>query len=752
MKYKQVFTALILLLLVRSSLLKAQSNSVKQSNNKQLAVKDWLLSNQSFHAKVLPSADSKEIVLENGLVKRVFRNQGTIACISYQNLINGQEIIRAISPEAIVMVNGQSLPIGGWLGQKEKAYLKREWFTKMQADTSAFRYDSFSVSPIPVYLKWKPKSWASNKQQPTGKLLRFHYTAKQSAVQGLQVQVNYALYDGIPLMVKWVEMVNRSSSSIALNRVTSEVIAAVEEESAVVGATEEASLHEQTLTEAQKKLIPAKGMKVPESIYIETNYAFNNAMRYPLSDQTTHWKVDTNYTSQVNYNFRTPCLLEVYPDKAYQVVLAPSQNFSSVRTHELLMDSYERERRGLAIRKMYQTIAPWTSSNPIFMHLVSKNDAEVRNAIDQCVATGYEALILSFGSHINMEDSSASNIARWKANADYAHSKGILIGGYSLFSSRRISDEDDVVSAVTGKPGGAFFGNAPCFGSKWGLGYRDKIKHFFSQTGFDIWENDGPYPGDLCASTKHPGHKGWEDSQWEQMKIQKELYGWLNERGVYINAPDWYFLDGTHKIAIGYREVNFSLPRENQIILNRQNIYDGTWNMSPSMGWGFVPLTKYQGGGPEAILEPLQEHLLDYQQLMVQYYGAGVQACYRGPRLYDTDSTRKMVASVIDWYKQYRSILNSDIIHLRRPDGRDWDGILHVNPKLPQKGFMLLYNPLNEPITRSIQVPLYYTGLSSQANLSEQGKAKQRLSLNRAYEMPLTFTIPANSYTWYLIE
>lgn len=750
--YKQVFTALILMLLATSSLLEAQTDKVKQSNIKQSTVKDWLLSNQNYQAKVYPSADAKEIVLENGLVKRIFRNQGTIACISYQNLINGQEIIRAISPEATIVVNGQSLPIGGWIGQKEKAYLKQEWFSTMQADTSAFRYDSFSVSPIPVYLKWKPKSWASNKQQPTGKLLRFHYTAKQSTVPGLTVQINYALYDGIPLIVKWIEMVNRSSNSIALNKVTSEVIAAVEEESAVVGATEEATIQEQALTEAQKKQLPAKGMKVPESIYIETNYAFNNAMRYPLSDQTTHWKVDTSYTSQVNYNFRTPCLLEVYPDKAYQVVLTPGQTYSSVRTHELLMDSYDRERRGLAIRKMYQTIAPWTSSNPIFMHLVSKNDAEVRNAIDQCVATGYEALILSFGSHINMEDSSASNITRWKANAAYAHSKGILIGGYSLFSSRRISDEDDVISAVTGKPGGAFFGNAPCFGSKWGLGYRDKIKLFFSQTGFDIWENDGPYPGDLCASTKHPGHKGWEDSQWEQMKIQKELYSWLNEQGVYINAPDWYFLDGTHKIAIGYREVNFSLPRENQIILNRQNIYDGTWNMSPSMGWGFVPLTKYQGGGPEAILEPLQDHLLDYKQLMIQYYGAGVQACYRGPRLYDTDSTRKMVASVIDWYKRYRSILNSDIIHLRRPDGRDWDGILHVNPKLPQKGFMLLYNPLNEPITRTIQVPLYYTGLSNLVNISEQSKTKQRLSLNRGYEMPLTFTIPANSYTWYVIE
>ena len=47
------------------------------------------------------------------------------------------------------------------------------------------------------------------------------------------------------------------------------------------------------------------------------------------------------------------------------------------------------------------------------------------------------------------------------------------------------------------------------------------------------------------------------------------------------------------------------------------------------MGWGFVPLTRYQGGGPEAILEPLHEHLEDYKQLMIQYYGAGVQACYR---------------------------------------------------------------------------------------------------------------------------
>ena len=57
----------------------------------------------------------------------------------------------------------------------------------------------------------------------------------------------------------------------------------------------------------------------------------------------------------------------------------------------------------------------------------------------------------------------------------------------------------------------------------------------------------------------------------------KKLYRWCNEHNVYVNAPDWYFLDGTNKIAFGYREVNFSLPRDQQLILNRQNIFDGTW-------------------------------------------------------------------------------------------------------------------------------------------------------------------------------
>ena len=267
-----------------------------------------------------------------------------------------------------------------------------------------------------------------------------------------------------------------------------------------------------------------------------------------------------------------------------------------------------------------------------------------------------------------------------------------------------------------------------------------------------IWENDGPYPGDRCASTTHPGHRDAGDSQWQQVEIQKELYHWLNQRGIYINSPDWYFLDGANKIGLGYREVNFSLPRTHQMILNRQNIFDGTWDKTPSMGWGFVPLTKYQGGGPEAILEPLSEHLKDYQQLMMQYYGAAVQACYRGPRLYDTDQTKQVVIDVVNWYKKYRDILNADMIHLRRADGRDWDGWVHVNPALKQKGLMMLFNPTDAMMKRTITIPLYYTGLSKVARIREKEGVAKPYILDRNYTVNIEVTLQPKAYSWFVVE
>jgi hypothetical protein len=695
-------------------------------------VKDWLIHTPAQKAGVYSSQDGKDIILYNGLVKRTFRMSPNLTCFDFKNLSNGQQLLRAVRPEAVVTINGVAYAVGGLIGQKEKAYLMPSWIDGFKSGESDFQYAGVEVTDLTPFINWKRRTWAYNTAQPKGKLIKFRFISSLLHLKGVEVEVNYELYNGLPLIVKWVSVKNNSTNSITINRIINETLGLVEEESAVVGSPDQ--------------------MKKQHGLYVETNYAFNNAMRYDISDQTTHWKIDSTYTSQVNYNYQTPCVLEVYPEKVLAVDLQPGEVMKSPRTHELLMDSYDRERRGLMIQQMYATVAPWTTSNPIFMHLVSRDDDQVRTAVDQCVATGYEALILSFGSHCNMEDTAVLNVAKWKALADYAHSKGILIGSYSLFSSRRINDETDVIDPKTGKPGGAFFGNAPCMGSAWGLNYLARLKYFMTATGFDLFENDGPYPGDVCASTVHPGHKGLEDSQWRQMELQKGLYRWCNENGIYVNAPDWYFLDGTHKIAVGYREVNFSLSREQQMILNRQNIHDGTKEKLPSMGWGFVPLTRYQGGGPEAVLEPLKDHLKEYEQLMVQYYGAGVQACYRGPRLYDTDSTRKLVTNTVAWYKKYRDILNAPMVHLRRADGRDWDGWMHVSPTLKDRAFVLLFNPTSEVLKRIIRLPLYYTGLKDAALVRLKDKQELMVRPGHDRSIELTVNIPPGGYTWYVIR
>ena len=76
---------------------------------------------------------------------------------------------------------------------------------------------------------------------------------------------------------------------------------------------------------------------------------------------------------------------------------------------------------------------------------------------------------------------------------------------------------------------------------------------------------------------------------------------------------------------------------------------------------------------------------------VLQYLTAGVAACYRGYRLYEGEETRRRVRAWVNFYKRYRDILNSDLVHLRRPDMQGLDGFVHVNPLIPIKGPQLEY-------------------------------------------------------------
>ena len=89
---------------------------------------------------------------------------------------------------------------------------------------------------------------------------------------------------------------------------------------------------------------------------------------------------------------------------------------------------------------------------------------------------------------------------------------------------------------------------------------------------------------------------------------------------------------------------------------------------------------------------------------------------------------------------------------MRRADGRDWDGIMHVNPQLKTKALIVLYNPLKEKIERTIKIPLYYTGLDKIALISQNGEAAHKYLLNRDYTVEIKVAIEAEGLTWFTIE
>ncbi|MCY3023830.1 MAG: hypothetical protein NTW87_33040 [Planctomycetota bacterium] len=538
-----------------------------------------------------------------------------------------------------------------------------------------------------------------------------------------EIDVHYAIYDGIPLIEKWLTIRNTTGKSVRVNRTVVESLRIVESESAV---------EPNTIWEAP-------------SLYVESDYTYCAMNGKGANQFTVRWLTDRSYHTQVNYNLETPCLLEVAPQFGPEVDLPAGAELTSIRAFELFRDGTDRERRGLAQRRMYRTIAPWTQENPVMVHLISDKPDAIRRIVDQAGEVGVEMIILSFGSGINLENADPKYQAMFKEVADYARSKGIVIGAYSLLASRGAATAAD----NCGGPGARVrFGVMPCLGSKWGQWYLAQLQSFFTNTGFGILEHDGSYPADTCARTNHPGHRDLGDSQWAQWTAITTFYKWCRANGIYLNVPDWYFLNGSNKSGMGYRETNWSLPRNEQEIIERQNVFDGTWEKTSSMGWMFVPLTQYHGGGAAATIEPLCEHLDHYEARLSNLFAAGVQACYRGPRIYDTEQTKALVKKWISFYKQHREALDADMVHLRRPDGRDWDGFVHVNTQGKERALAVFYDPLPEAIEREIRIPLHYAGLTDKARVSVEGAVPETVTLDRAEAVTLKVKIPARGWTW----
>ena len=126
----------------------------------------------------------------------------------------------------------------------------------------------------------------------------------------------------------------------------------------------------------------------------------------------------------------------------------------------------------------------------------------------QCAATGFEAIILSFGSGFDPASTNKTYIAQVADDVAYVHSKGLIIGGYTLMQNPpglRGRLEDYCASPDGGS---GYNTHIADFTTAFHARYRAAIIDFLAQTRMDMLETDG-----VCMTTPRPCACPWTCSR-----------------------------------------------------------------------------------------------------------------------------------------------------------------------------------------------------------------------------------------------
>lgn len=513
---------------------------------------------------------------------------------------------------------------------------------------------------------------AAGTYPPPGKAVELQY---HSRALSLHVAVRYEIYDGMPVLMKQARVRNCGKTAVTVDNIGADV-----------------------LRIAQNR----------DTLFVDSDYdSTTDFLGLELSKYAKHY---------ARYRYDT---LEVAPAYRMNVKLEGGEEAGSITAYELLFGADYYEQRLIEVKEMYRRIAPWCTDNVLFFHLISNSSRAIRKAVDQCAEVGLEMVIQSFGSGVNMESRREGYLKRIKKAYDYGHQKGLRMGAYTLayVKNYRPVRGDEALNHD-----GSHI--CRCLATDWSQQYMKDVIHFIDQTGADAVEIDGPYGMLLCSGGKTHRHEDFTDCQYKQWKASVvDWYKELKARGVYINAPDWHFLNGTNRSGVGYEEIAFSERRAEQLITSRIYYYKGTFSKNPSQGWGFLPLNVYHGGGKEAMFFPTEQNTFAFDWALAQITASGVWPTIRGKKVYDSETGKKILAKWVSVFKKYRTVLNGITVHFLPPridTGNPErttciDAIMSQLPYGDVRGFVMFFNQTDKERTEEVDLPVYYTGLTGLA-------------------------------------
>lgn len=710
--------------------------------------KYWLETTDPMQATITVNSD--EIILRNEAVERIFSlpaiGEGGFYTKSYKNLYTEKQLVTGQPvPDMYIglydksygeVYNPVSADVGTWDGKPEVANqaIKIDpdyYYVGGNGQSHTFVLKSYTIYDECIApFEWKPHTIygdpASEPWPPKGKRLEVVFEAPDSfpeAYRGIEIKAIYEIYDNLATIKKTVEITNTGSQSIMVGKLATEVLD----------------------VEEDKK----------ELMYIQTNYIGGSEATVPVvnNDQSylkcrCQYEKDTSPFKELHN--KTHTCYDVGP--AY--TLKQGEAFKSFDAYELFYSTYWNELRGRERLGMMRKVFPWITDNPLTYHHTGRL---TKNTINHAMYAGFEMIIQSYGSYDvgnsnSMLTRDKGRLDYYKELIDYAHSKGIAIGFYQAQYTLGQYKEGNNNTSYGGNHVGGW--DTWCMASTAFDDYWDNFKYFLEYTGADCVEIDGCYPTTFCnhgedhvnkdresdpnpagtdklggTPSKYAMHQGYFDSkvkQWEN--AQRTMNNWFKENDIYVKVPAWYYGTGGNKGTIGYEEIAWSAPRHEQLIYGRQVIHASGYAKSPSMSWSHIPFSNYHGGGSQAAFLPFKDHQEDYNWVLAQNMGNGITSDFRGTALYDDESAH-ILNKWVSFYKKYRGIANSDLIHINQADYDEtpnipnprqrtikMDTLFHANAtnggEGGEKGLLWVYNQTDEARTETIRVPMYYTGLT----------------------------------------
>jgi hypothetical protein len=371
-----------------------------------------------------------------------------------------------------------------------------------------------------------------------------YFRSNNAGMQGVDVAVHYEIYDGLPVLKKWVTVnVTAPAAAVTIDNLYIEHLRSpnfAPEQVSVI------QIQPNNPTPFSQQIVPDPSQSFPGRT--QQLWFFDDA-----------WDACCDQELHVSYSYYTRLMVGYGPDVTYGgltgpgALVAPGPDaFESVAVRLLFHDSTDVERQGLGTRRMQQFLAPQLQEAPLYTMITDiSSTAAFRLAISQAAAAGLELVVVGYGAqgYCGMCPGQLTNatwVAWFKSNVDFARSLGVAVTAYTLMQHNGWGESVPDAEQVLQRDGSR--GGIACFSTDWHAAYRQSVLDFVLATGMIGVETDGQYENAYCGDEGGDHHHNGGMGSWHaQMSATADFNVKLKAIKGYQTGADAYMWSGANK-------------------------------------------------------------------------------------------------------------------------------------------------------------------------------------------------------------